>query len=238
MFIANKCDNSRLEKSVVDFLALGYGEPTIVSVNARRNRDEMVGKILEVLPDKMAEPDELVEPEMKVAIVGRRNVGKSTFVNTLTESDRMIVSEVAGTTRDSVNIRFEMDNKSFLAIDTPGLRRGKSVRTGNRLLRNTPSQAVDPVCRCNVDVFRRLIAYQQSGSSTLQLHRRQLQAVYPGRQQMGFDGGPHGDGAVEPITFTTIFRRYGMCRSPSLLARRGGTARSFSIMRKCSSSNR
>lgn len=130
VFIANKCDNSRLEKSVVDFLALGYGEPVVVSVNARRNRDEMVEKIVDVLPDKLADASELTEPEMKVAIVGRRNVGKSTFINTLTESDRMIVSEVAGTTRDSVNIRFEMDGKSFLAIDTPGLRRGKSVRTG------------------------------------------------------------------------------------------------------------
>ena len=66
---------------------------------------------------------------MKLAIVGRRNVGKSTFVNTLTQTERMIVSEVAGTTRDSVDVRFEMDGKSFVAIDTPGLRRGKSVRT-------------------------------------------------------------------------------------------------------------
>ena len=66
---------------------------------------------------------------MKIAIVGRRNVGKSTFINTLTNSDRMIVSEVAGTTRDSVNVRFEMDDKAFVAIDTPGLRKNKSVRT-------------------------------------------------------------------------------------------------------------
>ena len=60
---------------------------------------------------------------MKVAIVGRRNVGKSTFVNTLAEADRMIVSEVAGTTRDSVDVRFELDGKAFVAIDTPGIRR-------------------------------------------------------------------------------------------------------------------
>ena len=74
--------------------------------------------------------DEDIEPgEMKIALVGRRNVGKSTFINTLTEAERMIVSEVAGTTRDSVDVRFELDGKSFVAIDTPGLRKRKSVRT-------------------------------------------------------------------------------------------------------------
>jgi GTP-binding protein len=69
------------------------------------------------------------EPEMKVAIVGRRNVGKSTFVNTLVQANRVITSEIPGTTRDSIDVRFELDGKSFVAIDTPGLRRTKSVKT-------------------------------------------------------------------------------------------------------------
>ena len=66
---------------------------------------------------------------MKLAIVGRRNVGKSTFVNTLAKAERMIVSEVPGTTRDSVDVQFELDGKPFVAIDTPGLRRSKTIRT-------------------------------------------------------------------------------------------------------------
>ena len=66
---------------------------------------------------------------MKVAIVGRRNVGKSTFVNTLAQAERMITSEVPGTTRDSVDVRFELDGQSWMAIDTPGFRRNKSVNT-------------------------------------------------------------------------------------------------------------
>ena len=66
---------------------------------------------------------------MKVAIVGRRNTGKSTFVNSLAQAERMIVSEVPGTTRDSVDVRFELDGKTFIAIDTPGLRRNKSITT-------------------------------------------------------------------------------------------------------------
>jgi GTP-binding protein len=66
---------------------------------------------------------------MKLAIVGRRNTGKSTFVNALAQEDRVIVSEVAGTTRDSIDVRYELDGKPFIAIDTPGLRRSKSIQT-------------------------------------------------------------------------------------------------------------
>ncbi len=84
--------------------------------------------IVERLPKDDGRPPrrDAEEPTMKVAIVGRRNVGKSTFVNTLAQAERMIVSEVPGTTRDSVDVRFELDGKSFMAIDTPGLKRTKS----------------------------------------------------------------------------------------------------------------
>jgi GTP-binding protein len=64
---------------------------------------------------------------MRLAIVGRRNVGKSTFINSLAKTERMIVSEVPGTTRDMVDVRFELDGKSFIAIDTPGVRKRKSL---------------------------------------------------------------------------------------------------------------
>src|SRR4029079_5003177 len=89
--------------------------------------EELLKMIVERLPAEKDLPPE--DPTMKVAIVGRRNVGKSTFVNTLARAERMIVSEVPGTTRDSVDVRFELDGKTFVAIDTPGLKRMKSVRT-------------------------------------------------------------------------------------------------------------
>jgi GTP-binding protein len=81
------------------------------------------------LPADYDEDESPEEPAMKAAIVGRRNTGKSTFVNTLAHAERMITSEVPGTTRDSVDVRFELDGKVFVAIDTPGLRRGKSIKT-------------------------------------------------------------------------------------------------------------
>lgn len=126
--VANKTDSVKYETQADEFHRLGFGPPVICSTRANRGRDDLLQRILEVLPEE-TETDEPEEPVMKVAIVGRRNVGKSTFVNTLVRAERMIVSEIPGTTRDSVDVQFELDGKAFIAIDTPGLRRSKSVRT-------------------------------------------------------------------------------------------------------------
>ncbi len=126
--LANKADDERLDPNADEFYRLGRGKLLRVSSHQNRNRQVLLNMILERLPapDADGEPS---EPEMKLAIVGRRNVGKSTFVNTLAQAERMIVSEIPGTTRDSVDVRFELDGKAFIAIDTPGLRKRKSIRT-------------------------------------------------------------------------------------------------------------
>lgn len=125
--VANKADSQNYDAQADEFYKLGRGKLVRCSAKANRNREELLNLIVERLPPESdAVPS---EPEMKVAIVGRRNVGKSTFVNTLSRAERMIVSEVPGTTRDSVDVRFELDGKSFIAIDTPGLRRSVSVRS-------------------------------------------------------------------------------------------------------------
>jgi GTP-binding protein len=125
--VANKTDHLKLEPQADEFYRLGRGRIVKVSARENRGKEELLDLIVERLPkDDEATPQ---EPTMKVAIVGRRNVGKSTFVNTLARAERMIVSEVPGTTRDSVDVRFELDGKTFVAIDTPGLKRSKSVKT-------------------------------------------------------------------------------------------------------------
>ena len=129
ILVVNKADHERLETEAAEFYKLGHGDFICVSAKERRRKAELLAKILAKLPAEDLESKEIEEPEMKIAIVGRRNVGKSTFINTLTGTERMIVSEVAGTTRDSVDVRFELDGKTFVAIDTPGLRKTKSVRT-------------------------------------------------------------------------------------------------------------
>ncbi|MCH7725421.1 MAG: ribosome biogenesis GTPase Der, partial [Planctomycetes bacterium] len=127
--VANKADNAKLEGDASEFYRLGRGKVIAVSVKTNRNRSILLNSILERLPKATIGQAAPEEPEMHVAIVGRRNVGKSTFVNTLVNAERMIVSEIPGTTRDSVDVRFELDGKAFVAIDTPGIRKGKSVRT-------------------------------------------------------------------------------------------------------------
>ncbi|MBI3836944.1 MAG: ribosome biogenesis GTPase Der [Planctomycetia bacterium] len=128
--VANKTDDPSMDSQADEFYKLGRGKLVCVSTLQNRNRQLLLDMIVERLPkpDREERPG-TEEPVMKVAIVGRRNVGKSTFVNTLAQAERMITSEVAGTTRDSVDVRFELDGKSFLAIDTPGLRRTKSIST-------------------------------------------------------------------------------------------------------------
>lgn len=129
--VANKTDHEGLDPQADEFYRLGRGKLLRVSTYQNRGREDLLAMILDRLPPPMRPsglpPEE--EPTMKVAIVGRRNVGKSTFVNTLVQANRMIVSEVPGTTRDSVDVRFELDGKAFVAIDTPGIRRTKSRKT-------------------------------------------------------------------------------------------------------------
>jgi len=129
LLVANKADEEKFDLAAHEFDRLGFGPALVTSTKQNRHRDELIAAIHDRLPpatDSDAQPGELALPEMKVAIVGRRNVGKSTFVNALAKEERVIASPVAGTTRDSIDVRFEVDGHTFLAIDTPGLRRAKS----------------------------------------------------------------------------------------------------------------
>ena len=122
VFVANKADTDKLATYGGEFPRLGYGDPILVSAEQKLGKEELFAEIVKKLPPDMGElpPG---DPALKIAIVGRRNVGKSTFINSLAESNRVIVSEVPGTTRDSIDVRFERDGKSFVAIDTAGVRK-------------------------------------------------------------------------------------------------------------------
>ena len=128
---------------------------------------------------------------MKVAIVGRRNVGKSTLVNTLAQAERMIVSEVPGTTRDSVDVRFELDGKVFMAIDTPGFRRSKSMATDVDFYGTHRAQRSIRRADVVLLVLRRRAADQQGRQATLRLHRPAVQALHLRGQQVGPAGRQH-----------------------------------------------
>lgn len=129
LLVANKVESERISWEVPTFEALGYGTPVSISAKERLKLHELEERIEPMLPDASADPDfEIAEPELQIAVVGRVNAGKSTLVNALLGDDRMIVSEVPGTTRDSVDLRFEYEGKGFVVIDTAGIRKERAVQ--------------------------------------------------------------------------------------------------------------
>lgn len=121
VLVANKVDTPQDTGQIGDLCRLGFGEPLLISALHLRGRTELMERILDhVRPLASERP---LDPVLKLAIVGRRNVGKSTFINCLAGEDRVIVSEVPGTTRDSVDVRFEKDGQIYVAIDTAGVRK-------------------------------------------------------------------------------------------------------------------
>jgi GTP-binding protein len=127
LLVANKCDTPALEQQTAEFYKLGRGKLVHVSAHQNRGKRELFDLVAERLPSQAELDAQPQDPSLKLAIVGRRNTGKSTFINSLAQSERMIVSEVPGTTRDSVDVRFERDGHVFVAIDTAGVRRKKSI---------------------------------------------------------------------------------------------------------------
>lgn len=126
LVVATKCDGPKWEPHAYELASLGFDVPLICSAKSNYFRRDMLDKIWEQMPEPSGEPEPVVD--LRMAIIGKRNSGKSTLVNALAGQKRMIVSEIAGTTRDAVDVRFEMGGKSMLAIDTAGLRKKKSFQ--------------------------------------------------------------------------------------------------------------
>jgi GTP-binding protein len=122
--VANKVDEESWVPAAMEASGLGLGEPMCVSTTSGYG----IRKLLDLLHQSVSPAGDVepAETEMKLAIVGRRNTGKSTLVNALAGQERVIVSDIAGTTRDSIDVRVEMDGRALTVIDTAGLRKRKS----------------------------------------------------------------------------------------------------------------
>ncbi len=118
---ANKADNPALESEAVEFYQLGLGEPLAISAYHGRGTAELLDRVISLLP-----PPKVVEIKaeiMKLAIVGRPNVGKSTLLNAILGEERAIVDETPGTTHDAVDTRLDFGGQDVILIDTAGIRR-------------------------------------------------------------------------------------------------------------------
>lgn len=123
VLVVNKLDNFEVEKTY-DFYQLGLGEPFAVSCEQAKGLGEVLDEIISHFP----EPTDFDEDSaLKIAVVGKPNVGKSSIVNKLLGFERVIVSDVAGTTRDAVDTPFEYNGNKYILIDTAGMRRKRGI---------------------------------------------------------------------------------------------------------------
>jgi GTP-binding protein len=122
--VATKVDGPKWEAHGYELAALGFGEPLLCSARSNYFRRDLMDALYQMLPAPSGE--HAPAADMKLAIIGKRNAGKSSLVNAVAGEKRVIVSEIAGTTRDAVDVRVEFDGRSVLLIDTAGLRRKKS----------------------------------------------------------------------------------------------------------------
>ncbi|HEV7752443.1 MAG TPA: ribosome biogenesis GTPase Der [Baekduia sp.] len=122
---ANKIDDVKDVPQATEFYTLGLGDPMAVSATQGLGTGDLLDRVVELLPEGDFEPED--EGIIRLAIIGRPNVGKSSLVNKFVKSDRVIVSDVAGTTRDAIDLPMEIDGRRVVIVDTAGMRRQSKV---------------------------------------------------------------------------------------------------------------
>jgi GTP-binding protein len=126
LLVVNKVDNGKRKMDATEFYGLGFKEYYTISAMSGSETGDLMDAIAQHIPDHV---EETIEEEIpKLAIVGQPNVGKSSLLNALTNQERNIVTDIAGTTRDSIHTRYNLFNKDLLLIDTAGLRKKEKVK--------------------------------------------------------------------------------------------------------------
>ncbi len=128
LVLANKLDDPRRDLEALEFHRLGLGDPIPISALHGHGTGDLLDEVVRRLPGRAERP--VGEEAIKVAILGRPNVGKSSLLNALVGRERVIVSEVPGTTRDAIDTVLRRDDKTFVLVDTAGLRRKRKQRQG------------------------------------------------------------------------------------------------------------
>ncbi len=146
ILVANKIDGRKLPDDYYDFYELGLGDPFPISSTNQLGLGDLLDEIIARIPEEAFEEDD--EDDIKIAIIGRPNVGKSSLVNAFLGEERVIVSEIAGTTRDSIDTPFEKDGQKYTLIDTAGIRRRTKVT--DEVEKFSVIRAMAAIERCDV----------------------------------------------------------------------------------------
>ena len=120
LLAVNKVDDQKFRDNIYEFYALGFGDPIPISSSHGIGTGNLLDQIIENLPKRT---EEVKDDAIKFCLIGRPNVGKSSLTNCLLNDNRVIVSPIAGTTRDTIDTRFKVDGKDYVVIDTAGLRK-------------------------------------------------------------------------------------------------------------------
>ena len=144
----NKADNQELQMAVYEFYSLGLGDPMTISGAHGIGLGDLLDKVIELMPKKELKPYEGIT---SFCVIGRPNVGKSSLVNAILKEDRVIVSNIEGTTRDAIDTPFKVDDKEYMIIDTAGIRkRGKIYEN---IEKYSILRAMNAIERSNVVLF-------------------------------------------------------------------------------------
>lgn len=149
----NKVDTKANETNISDFYKLGLGEPVDVSAIAGRKSGDLLDLITENIPPDDASTGKTDDSIMKFAVIGKPNVGKSSLVNALTQSNRNIVTDIPGTTRDSIDTTIKYYGKEIVLIDTAGLRKKSRIRKAESLEFYSAIRTQKSIERCDVAII-------------------------------------------------------------------------------------
>lgn len=142
LLAVNKVDNLKRQDDIYEFYTLGFGDPIAISGSHGTGIGDLLQAVVDKLPEK--EDDEYDEDTIRVALIGRPNVGKSSLVNAILGEERVIVSDQAGTTRDAIDTPFVKDGQKFVLIDTAGMRkRGKVYESTEKYSVMRAMQAIE-----------------------------------------------------------------------------------------------
>ncbi len=153
ILVINKCDQpANLPPEIYDFYQLGLGDYFPISSANRMGFSEVLDAIVELLPEK--EVEDIEDDRISVAVIGKPNVGKSSLINYLLAEERSIVSNVAGTTRDAIDVDFDLNDQAYRLIDTAGLRRQSKIHDRIEKYSNLRTEAAvkrSDVCLIMID---------------------------------------------------------------------------------------